>query len=346
MKAATYVLWAFGLFFVLALIGSEGFHKTGVALSTVGWGMLWVSLYRFVPMLFDAIAWRQLFPAGRRPPALSMLTMRWVGESVNSLLPVAQVGGDVVRARLAAKRHGLPRSTAGAATVIDFTLALLAHAVFSFAGLGLLLARTGFSEPVAAFTVALLVGAILVSALHMAPRLGVFGLLARLVGRIARKDEKLRTLAGGVHALDHQIVELHRRGLDVFVAFCLKLAGWVLRVFETWLIMRLMGYPIGFDEAYIIESLTAAIRSAAFFMPGGLGLQEGGIMLLGHIMGFPPNVSIGLAVVKRVREIMTGLPGLATWSYLESRDLRHLLDTDEIAETTADSGGGGPPRKG
>jgi hypothetical protein len=43
---------------------------------------------------------------------------------------------------------------------------------------------------------------------------------------------------------------------------------------------------------------------------------------------------------------MTGLPGLATWSYLESRDLRHLLDTDEIAETTADSGGGGPPRKG
>jgi hypothetical protein len=69
-------------------------------------------------------------------------------------------------------------------------------------------------------------------------------------------------------------------------------------------------------------------------------------MLLGHIMGFPPNVSIGLAVVKRVREIMTGLPGLATWSYLESRDLRHLLDTDEIAETTADSGGGGPPRKG
>ncbi|MCK6454479.1 MAG: flippase-like domain-containing protein [Alphaproteobacteria bacterium] len=329
MKFATYVLWALGLFFVLGLIGSEGFDKIGGALSAVGWGMLWVSLYRFVPMLLDAVAWRQLFPAGQRPPPLDMLAERWVGESVNSLLPVAQVGGDVVRARLAAKRHGLPRSTAGAATVVDFTLALLAHAVFSFAGLGLLLAQTGFSEPVAAFTVALLVGALLVSVLHMLPRLGLFGLLARLVGRVARQDEKLRTLAGGVHSLDQQIVELHRRGLDVFIAFCLKLAGWALRVFETWLIMRLMGYPIGWDVAYIIESLTAAVRSASFFMPGGLGLQEGGIMLLGHVLGIPPNAALGLAVVKRVRELMTGLPGLVAWSYLEHRKLRRLLDTDE-----------------
>jgi len=329
MKIATYILWACGLFFVLALIGSEGFHKTGAALSAVGWGILWVSLYRFFPMLFDAVAWRLLFPVGRRPPVGSILAVRWIGESVNSLLPVAQVGGDVVRARLAAKRHGLPRSTAGAATVVDFTLALLAHAVFSFAGLGLLLARTGFSEPVAAFTVALLVGALLVSVLHMLPRFGLFGILARLVGRIARKDAKLRMLAGGVNALDQQIVELHRRGADIFAAFCLKLAGWVLRMFETWLVLKLMGYPIGWDEAYIIESLTAAVRSASFFMPGGLGLQEGGILLLGHVLGLPPNAAIGLAVVKRVREIATALPGLALWSYMESRDFRHLFDTSE-----------------
>lgn len=341
MKVATYVLWAFGLFFVLGLIGSEGFHKTGVALGTVGWGMLWVSLYRFVPMMFDAVAWRQLFPAGRRPRPFAILVIRWVGESVNSLLPVAQVGGDVVRARLAAKRNGLPRSTAGAATVVDFTLALVAQAAFSFAGVGLLLARTGLSEPVAAFTIALLVGAILVYALHMLPKMGLFGLLARLVGKIARNDEKLRSLTGGVHALDQQIVELHRRGPDILIAFFLKLAGWVLRVLETWLVLRFMGYPISFDDAYIIESLTAAVRSAAFFMPGGLGLQEGGIMVLGHIMGLPPNAALGLAVVKRVREIATGVPGLATWSYMEARGFRHLLDT---AETGNGENGSAAPR--
>jgi len=343
MKAATYVLWAFGLFFVLGLIGSEGFHKTGVALGTVGWGMLWVSLYRFVPMAFDAIAWRQLFPAGRRPEWRSILVIRWIGESVNSLLPVAQVGGDVVRARLVAKKNGLPRSMAGAATVVDFTLALLAQAAFAFAGLGLLLARTGLSEPVAAFTIALLVGAILVSALHMLPRFGIFGLLARLVGKIARKDDKLRSLTGGVHALDQQIVELHRRGLDIFIAFFLKLSGWVLRVLETWLILKFMGYPIGFDDAYIIESLTAAVRSAAFFMPGGLGLQEGGIMVLGHIMGLPTNAALGLAVIKRVRELATGIPGLVAWSYMEARSFRRMLDTSELPEPTADPGGGKRP---
>jgi putative membrane protein len=328
MKTASYILWAIGLAFVLALIGQEGFHKIGVALSEVGVGMMWVSLYRFVPMFLDAAAWRQLFSAGRRPPFFTTTVIRWVGESVNSLLPVAQVGGDLVRARLVAKRYGLPRSTAGAATVVDFTLALVAHAVFSFCGLGLLLTKTGLSEPVAAFTVGILAAGMLVGTLHFAPRLGLFGLLAELVERVAHKDERLARLAGGVQALHEQVVELHRRGVDLLAAFSLKLAGWMLRVFETWLVLKLMGYPVSWGEAFIIESLAAAVRSAAFFMPGGLGLQEGGIMVLGHILGLPTNASLGLAVVKRVREMSTGLPGLAVWSYLEHRGFKRLLDAD------------------
>lgn len=334
MKTATYILWAIGLAFVLALIGQEGFHKTGVALATVGFGMLWVSLYRFLPLFLDAVAWRQLFSAGRRPPFFTTTVIRWVGESVNSLLPVAQVGGDVVRARLIAKRYGLPRSATGAATVVDFTLGLMAHAVFSFCGLGLLLTKTGLSEPVAAFTVGILVAAMLVGTLHFAPRLGLFGLLAELVERIAHKDERLAKLAGGVQALHEQVVELHQRGFDLLIAFFLKIGGWVLRVFETWLVLRLMGYPVDIGQAFIIESLAAAVRSAAFFMPGGLGLQEGGIMVLGHILGVPTNASLGLAVIKRVREMATGLPGLAVWSYLEHRGFKRLLDTDTDPDET------------
>ncbi|MGQ0675787.1 MAG: flippase-like domain-containing protein [Rhodospirillales bacterium] len=336
MKAASLILWAVGLAFVLALIGQEGFHKIGVALATVGLGMLWVSLYRFVPMFLDAAAWRQLFSAGRRPPFFTTTVIRWVGESGNSLRPVAQGGGDGVRARLIAKRYALPRSATGAATVVDFTLALVAHAVFSFSGLGLLLTKTGLSEPVAAFTVGILAAAMLVGTLHFAPRLGLFGLLAELVERVAHKDERLARLAGGVQALHEQVVELHRRGFDLLVAFCLKLGGWVLRVFETWLVLRLMGYPVDVGEAFIIESLAAAVRSAAFFMPGGLGLQEGGIMVLGHILGLPTNASLGLAVVKRVREMTTGLPGLVVWSYLEHRGFKRLLDPDTDPDEAPD----------
>ena len=328
MKTASLILWAIGLFFVLALIGQEGFHKMGVALSAVGFGMLWVSFYRFVPMFLDATAWRQLFPSGRRPPYFTTTVIRWVGESVNSLLPVAQVGGDVVRARLVAKRYALSRSSTGAATVVDFTLALMAHAVFSFCGLGLLLTKTGLSEPVAAFTVGILVAALLVGTLHFAPRLGLFGVLAELVERVAHKDPRLEKLAGGVQALHEQVIELHRRGPDLLFAFALKLTGWVLRVFETWLVLKLMGYPVDVGQAFIIESLAAAVRSASFFMPGGLGLQEGGIMVLGHILGLPTNASLGLAVIKRVREMTTGLPGLVVWSYFEHRGFKRLLDAD------------------
>jgi len=69
---------------------------------------------------------------------------------------------------------------------------------------------------------------------------------------------------------------------------------------------------VGFALAYalLLESLGQAIRGAGFAIPGALGIQEGGYLLLAPVVGLQPGAAIALSLAKRSRELLLGLPGL------------------------------------
>lgn len=78
-----------------------------------------------------------------------------------------------------------------------------------------------------------------------------------------------------------------------------------------------MGMPVNAAEALILESLTQALRAAAFPVPSGLGIQEGGFIALAGFFGIPPEAALALSFVKRVPDLAIGLPGLLAWYWLE-----------------------------
>ena len=57
----------------------------------VGWGLLPITMFHFIPLLFSALSWRELLPLSSRPDVVSVTWIRWIRESINSLLPVAGV---------------------------------------------------------------------------------------------------------------------------------------------------------------------------------------------------------------------------------------------------------------
>ena len=57
-------------------------------------------------------------------------------------------------------------------------------------------------------------------------------------------------------------------------------------------------------------ALVQAIRGAAFAIPGALGVQEGGYLLLAPLAGLTPDAALALSLAKRARELLLGLPGL------------------------------------
>jgi hypothetical protein len=59
-----------------------------------------------------------------------------------------------------------------------------------------------------------------------------------------------------------------------------------------------------------------------FFVPGALGVQEGGFLLVGTVLGLNPQICLALAGARRFRDIIVFLPGLVAWQVAEWRGKR------------------------
>jgi uncharacterized membrane protein YbhN (UPF0104 family) len=87
---------------------------------------------------------------------------------------------------------------------------------------------------------------------------------------------------------------------------------------EIWLALYFLGARVTLVEAVVIESLIQAISSAAFFVPGGLGVQEGGFVLIGGALGLDPSTCLALAGARRIRDLLIFVPGLIAWQFAET----------------------------
>jgi uncharacterized membrane protein YbhN (UPF0104 family) len=81
--------------------------------------------------------------------------------------------------------------------------------------------------------------------------------------------------------------------------------------------LHALGVPVGFRDATIIESLGQAFRAVGFAVPGGLGVQEGGVLLICTLLGIGPQTAIELSLLRRIRELALGVPALTAWYWIE-----------------------------
>ncbi len=287
----------------------------------LGWWLAPITLFHVAPLYFDAISWRELFPAANRPGRLSFLRMRWIRESVSTLLPVAGVGGDVVGARLAHQR-GVPGAQATASMVVDITVGAGSQLVFVIAGVVLLAATR--THAAAATAWGLVIGvAVFATAIGVFVRIqhnSMFGILLDWAHRLAPKSW-MSSFAGRAEAIDEAIVATYRRRSALSYSSLLRLVGWAIGAGEVWLATRVLGKPLSVIDSFILESLSTGVRGAAFMVPGALGAQEGGMVLFGALLGLPADLALAVSLTKRVRELALGLPGLAAWQWVEGRRL-------------------------
>lgn len=311
---------AAGAAILVAVLAFHDLHDVGTALATAGIGLAAVALFHLVPIALDALAWRALFPPGERGPARTFVLARWICFSVNSLLPVMQVGGNVARARLLARRGVVP-ARAWASVVVDLTTLTGSQVLFALAGLLVLLAHIGRATPVLPLLVAIGPMAIVVAMFFLAQRRGLFGGAMRLLERAlgGRRDR----LAEGADALDASVREFHATPRALVVSIAWHLASWLAGVCEAWITLALLGRPTDFTTAFLIESLGHMVRSSAFVMPGALGVQEAGYALLGRALGLGPETAIALSLAQRVRDVLLGIPGLIAWWSDGAEVVRH-----------------------
>jgi putative membrane protein len=310
-RPATWLLSA-GVLLFIGVLASQGLPAIIATLSQAGWGLLLVALFHLIPLVLDAVAIRVLFAGAATAGSLrDALLTRWAGESANSLMPGGQIGGPVLMARHLAQR-GMHMQDAAAAITVSTTLQTFAQIAFALFGVILLGAQASHISQNALRTSSLIASGVLalqVGGFYLMQRRGLFGKLTRAATRFSTKRDWSR-LMSQAESIDLAVQGTYRRGGAVAASFLLSLVGWLIGTGEVYLILDLLGHPVSWIEALLLESLGQAIRGAAFAIPGALGVQEGGYLLLAPLAGLPPDIALALSLAKRAREILLGLPGL------------------------------------
>ncbi len=318
-RAATWAL-SLGVLLFIGLLASQGLPAVAATLALAGWGLLGVALFHLVPLALDAAAIRVLFARSAGLGSMrDALLARWAGESANSLMPAGQIGGPLLMARHLAQR-GVPMQHAAAAITVSTTLQTFAQIAFALLGVALLGAQASqISQHAlrASSLIASLLLAVQVGGFYWMQRRGFFSKLMRTATRFSGRRDWSQWMSQA-EAIDIEVQLTYGRGGPVAASFLLNLAGWLVGTGEVYLILLLIHHPVGWIDALLLESLGQAIRGAAFAVPGALGVQEGGYLLLAPLVGLPPDAALALSLAKRARELMLGVPGLL-YLHLSSR---------------------------
>ena len=311
---------AAGLALGTLLVLSYGAGAIWHGAAALGWGgFAAVILWHLALIALMGLAWWRL-GRGRADAAWPRFVWgRLIRDSASEALPLSQLGGYVLGAR-ALTLAGVASRFAAASTVVDVTIELIAQLAYTGLGLALLdtlRPHTGLALP------------ILAGLLAMAALAGVFfavqargaGAVERTAGALAHRlfgDRLGRDFAspGGVQ---QEIEALHRRRGALLLAAGLHLAAWVLSGSETWATLRLMGLDVPILAGIAIDSLLYGVRSVAFMVPNAIGVQEGGLVVLGAVFGVGPDAALALSLIKRGRDLAIGVPALLLWQALEGR---------------------------
>jgi putative membrane protein len=337
IQLTAYLLGLAGAALFTVLLIHQGASDVVRALTAIGGWLALIAALHLLPMFLDALTWWILFPLGKRVRYRTIFWMRWLGESVSNLLPAAQVGGDMVRARLAVL-NGTRISVSAATVLVDITVSVFTQTVFTLLGLGLLILATGQTNLMAPALAGAPLAIAAVASFYILQRLGLFRLFTTIVSRCANNPQ-WRLLAGKGGEMDEVLREIYAKRQVIFACCLTTMASWLIGSVEVWIGLRALGVPSSLDKAIILESVGQGVRSALFFIPGAIGVHEGGYVFVGGLLGIPGETAFALALIRRVRELALGVPGLIVWQLIEGGRAwrKHFLPVVRESEDDAAS---------
>jgi len=307
------------------LTGLTVYYGVGAVMAAVAssrWATVLVVAARAAALVGAGIGWWALVPARQLGPSAFVL-LRFVREGINTFFPLAVVGGDVIGARLLAQ-FGVATKLAVASVLVDVFIQVVCLIVFVLAGVGIVASLVG-DRTVTSTAISLLAIAVpAVTGFFLTLKFGASESVVRWLTAFGEKRQW--------RAFDH-VVDIGARLQEIWGNYRGLVESFVIHIvtiffgaIEVWIALKFMDYPVGVMEAVAIESLGQGSRSAAFVLPGGMGVQDGALIAVCALFGIPAEVALAMALIKRVPDLILGAPALMGWQALEGR--RVLITND------------------
>ena len=316
LRSLALILTIAGLAVALWLIGASGWAEVLRAIGAVGAGGLALLVgWQFTVFCLLGLAWWLVIPGVPWRALPGLIWARAARDAATEVLPFSQVGGIVIGAR-AAIAAGLPPPRVYAGMIADQTTELAGQLLFTVLGVTVLIGRIGGQQdvllPVAAGTAA------------MAALMAAFAFAQRPMLRVARAiaGQAIPASLATFDQVADLLAEVYARRRAVVAAFLAHFIAWIGSGLAGYFALMLMGRPMPLVSILTIEALIFALRTVAFLVPGGIGVQEAAYALLGPVFGLPSGLALALSVVKRARDISYGIPMVIAWQIAEARTLR------------------------
>jgi glycosyltransferase 2 family protein len=299
-----------GLFALTLLvwhIGPERIYETASQLGPVA--LFVILIPSTIMYVVEAYGWKiTLGPSAKNIPFWRVLAIRTAGEGVNMTTPTAYVGGEPLKAYLL-KRYHVPMVEGLASVVIAKTTMTIAEVVFILMGIALAFWRVGADgssgQTIGAALVSVGVLVLVTAALVFVQQQGLFTWLLEFLRKIGLKIHFLEVREKKLRSLDRTILDFYR---DNRLTFCssigLFFVGWMAEALEVYVIIYFLGGPAMALSAISISALSVFIKSGTFFIPGSLGAQDGGNMLVLRAFGYSDVTGITFALIRRFRELV------------------------------------------
>lgn len=268
-------------------------------------------------LLADTAAWRLLLMRlGRNVPLSVLYRTRLSVEAIANTAPAGAVWAEAVGPMLVAKQSEARVSDVVAASTARRWLLVRMHGIYvtvsavlgfsaiTAASTALLGGRHGLFLMVIGGALALLTLAAVIEGGTSKGR--VAERLADFLARWPRIRKWIEDREAHFTAADESIAKLSADRHTQLGAL-VRIAGlWLAEGLETFLILRLLGADLTLIEVLSFDAALSIVRSAAFFAPAGIGVQDVGYLTVLQAYGVPDAQAIGPAfvVLKRLKEIV------------------------------------------
>ncbi len=262
--------------------------------------------------LLEAVGWRwTLGPYAARLAFGRLFAVRMAGEAINASTPAAYVGGEPLKAYLL-KSYGIPMVEGLASVITAKTIMTLAQVLFMMCGLALGFWLLGgwhvtFWGGLASLLL-LLVG---VSLFLLVQRRGLGATVLALLRLLRIKIASLDAHQDKLLTLDQSIRSFYKKDRRAFaMSFLAYFLGWATETLEVYAILYFLAVPVDILTALCLAALAMLVKGGTFFIPGSLGAQEGGYVLLLLAFDYTDVTGIAFALIRRLREVFWILIGL------------------------------------
>ena len=293
--------------FLVWHVGPGNIYEAAARLGPVA--LLAILIPSLIMYVIEAYGWKvTLGPAAKHVPFWRLLAIRTAGEVVNMTTPTAYVGGEPLKAYLL-RTHHVPMVEGLASVVIAKTTMTIAEVLFILLGIMLAFWTLGVDSS-SGHTVAaalLSVGLLLfgTAAFVCVQRKGLFTWMLEFLRKIGLRIGFLESREEQLRSLDRTILDFYTNNQPAFYTSTgLFFLGWLAEALEVFVMIYYLGGPAMVLSAMSIGALSVFIKGGTFFIPGSLGAQDGGNLLLLKAFGYSDVTGITFALLRRFRELV------------------------------------------